>query len=230
MNAASSQSVATIFSNFVADNSSFLNKQAYRMSNNILEHEDCLQELYLRTLTVLEKDPSYGTIPKNEQQTSLRSVLMNFTADKIRASVVRNDTVNKTNLESTSVSSTSESEDEEGSLNTFDHYLSSPSPEMEVSTKMFTETAISYLEKYEETHPGIVEFFQELLDPSPEIGEKYEAYKATQARPRVNGYIPMSVLGKLMGYEEKFYWRFEVKIKEVMKNVFGLDKNSVVLS
>lgn len=226
-------SAASIFSGFVANNSGFLAKQAYRMTNKIFEHEDCLQEMYVKIITTLQKDPTYSLelYTADQLYASLRSVLICFVTDKVRASIVRNDTFNKTSLESTSVSTESSFGEEEGSsLNTFDYYLSSPSHESEVSTNMFIENTLSYLSKYEESLPGISDFFCELVDPSPETGEKYEEYKLTLKRPRTSGYIPMSVLGKLLGYDVNLSWKFELKIKEVLENVFGVTKESLSLS
>lgn len=223
---------ASMFSTFVSTNSSFLYKQANRMSNRILSREDCLQELYLKAFANLSNmDDVMVNDPQELRFRSLRSVLMNFVNDKIRASIVRNDSYTVENLESTSVTADT-SEDESNAVGTFDQYLSSPSCESSVSSQMFVETAISHLEKYESKLPGITFFFQELVDPSPETGEKFLAYRESLQRQRnmKEGYIPMVVLGRILEFDSHIVWKFEKAIKHVMKTVFNLDESSLSLS
>jgi len=223
---------ASMFSNFVSTNSSFLAKQAHRMENRILSYEDAMQELYLKAFSNLSNmDDVMVNDPEELRFTSLRSVLINFVSDKIRASIVRDDSRNVTMLESTSIGSDS-SEEDSGSLGTFDYYLHSHSCENEISTKIFVETALSYLEKYEEKLPGITYFFQELVEPSPETGDKFNTYRESLKRQRnmKEGYIPMVVLGRILDFDSNIVWKFEKTIKHVMKTVFNLNEDSLAIS
>ena len=223
---------ASMFSTFVSTNSRFLAKQAIRMSNRILTIEDCLQELYLKAfMNLSNQDDVMVNDSEDLRFKSLRSVLINFVSDKIRASIVRDDSRNVETLESTSVSANA-SEEESGSIGTFDHYLSSSSCENEVSTKIFIETALTHLEKYEEKLPGIMYFFQELVEPSPETGDKFNAYRESLQRQRnmKEGYIPMVVLGRILEFDSNVVWKFEKTIKHVMKTVFNLNADSLALS
>lgn len=199
------------------------------MSNSIYEYDDCLQEFYLKVLDALNKDVTYFDVSIANAEASLRTVIINFVNDKIRYAIVRNDTVNKTNLESTSESSTASENEEASAVNTFDNYLSSTF-ESQIDTELYVESIVKELSKYEKSCPGIVDFFAELIDPSHETGEKYEAYKLTLKRPRVSGYIPMSILGLILGHDVNTAWKFELKIKEVMSKVFGVDKSTISLA
>ena len=219
---------ATVFSGFIANNSSFLSRQAFKMTNSVYKYDDCLQEFYCKVLEVLDKNPGYFTVTQPNAEAGLRTVIINFVNDNIRKAIVRNDTVHKTNLESTSESSDSVESEESSSVNTFDNYLSS-SFENQLDTELYVESIVAELSRYEKSCPGIVDFFTELIDPSHETGVKYEAYRETLARPRVSGYIPMSILGKLLGYESNVTSKFEHKIKDVMSQVFGIDKTTLAL-
>lgn len=201
-----------------------------------MTQEDCFQELLLKILELIEEKKSI--YPKEVELFKFISTsISNYVVDSIRKSVIRNDSISRLNIprsseiiQSESISNYSTEENDELSIQLLgksqDNLVFSDSQESEIVSNFILSDLLIHFEKLEIKFPGIFELFKELIHPSEQVTSKYTEYVKTLSKPRVSGYIPLSVVAKLIGYEKNYAAKLEKVIKDNLEKVFRVNTNS----
>jgi len=204
-------------------------KLSNKVSNAVMTSQDAQQELILKLLGKLDRDPQTLDKPIVQQDKITYKVLLDYHVDLIRFYSRRPDTSKYCpNFSTSGVEyGTEDDANYDMSVEDIDHTAPMFScnemehPEKKVSEDLYFRELIARAKEFEESYPGITEFIKQALDPSEEVLEQYETYRKGKkySRHPERNYIPPYTLIKFLGISESRLRRFHIVISKILSNL-----------